>query len=110
MGEALLELIRAPLDTLDYRALQLVAQSGREVACVMINDLGIRSDSGSTESTGEEGDVSILFFGHSRIHQDDGRGRAGDRRAVAERISDGDGHFLPRRHARQIHRGGIVAS
>jgi hypothetical protein len=32
---------RAPLDTLDYRVLQLVAKSGGDVADVMINDMGI---------------------------------------------------------------------
>lgn len=32
---------RAPLDTLDYRVLQLVAKSGSDVANVMINDMGI---------------------------------------------------------------------
>lgn len=32
---------RAPLDTLDYRVLQLVAKSGSDVADVMINDMGI---------------------------------------------------------------------
>lgn len=33
--------LRAPLDTLDYRVLQLVAKSGSDVANVMINDMGI---------------------------------------------------------------------
>lgn len=32
---------RAPLDTLDYRVLQLVAKSGSDVSNVMINDMGI---------------------------------------------------------------------
>jgi hypothetical protein len=32
---------RAPLDTLDYRVLQLVAKSGSDVANVMVNDMGI---------------------------------------------------------------------
>jgi hypothetical protein len=32
---------RAPLDTLDYRVLQLVARSGSDVSNVMINDMGI---------------------------------------------------------------------
>lgn len=32
---------KAPLDTLDYRVLQLVAKSGSDVANVMINDMGI---------------------------------------------------------------------
>lgn len=32
---------RAPLDTLDYRVLQLVAKSGSDVANVMVNDMGL---------------------------------------------------------------------
>ncbi|MBN1203578.1 MAG: hypothetical protein JXB05_01470 [Myxococcaceae bacterium] len=32
---------RTPLDTLDYRVLQLVAQSGSDVSAVMINDMAI---------------------------------------------------------------------
>ncbi|HYO64964.1 MAG TPA: hypothetical protein VEU33_02675 [Archangium sp.] len=42
LGEALpLPSTRTPLDTLDYRVLQLVAQSGSEVAAVMVNDMAI---------------------------------------------------------------------
>lgn len=33
--------LRTPLDTLDYRVLQLVAASGSDVARVMVNDMGI---------------------------------------------------------------------
>lgn len=33
--------VRTPLDTLDYRVLQLVAGSGGDIASVMINDMGI---------------------------------------------------------------------
>lgn len=33
--------VRTPLDTLDYRVLQLVAHSGGDIASVMINDMGI---------------------------------------------------------------------
>ncbi len=35
------KLARAPLDTLDYKVLQLIARSGSDVANVMINDMGI---------------------------------------------------------------------
>ncbi|WP_147332881.1 hypothetical protein [Archangium gephyra] len=42
LGEARpLPSTRTPLDTLDYRVLQLVAQSGSDVAAVMINDMAI---------------------------------------------------------------------
>jgi len=42
LGEArTLPSTRTPLDTLDYRVLQLVAQSGSDVAAVMINDMAI---------------------------------------------------------------------
>lgn len=33
--------LRTPLDTLDYRVLQLVAASGSDVARIMVNDMGI---------------------------------------------------------------------
>jgi hypothetical protein len=36
-----LPLTRTPLDTLDYRVLQLVAQSGSDVSAVVINDMAI---------------------------------------------------------------------
>ena len=39
--EAALEEAQKPLDTLDYRVLQLVGKSGGDIATVMINDMGI---------------------------------------------------------------------
>ena len=39
--EAALEEAQRPLDTLDYRVLQLVGKSGGDIATVMINDMGI---------------------------------------------------------------------
>ena len=40
-GAGLLPSTRTPLDTLDYRVLQLVAHSGSDVSAVMINDMAI---------------------------------------------------------------------
>ncbi len=39
--ESSIEDARKPLDTLDYRVLQLVGKSGSDIATVMINDVGI---------------------------------------------------------------------
>ncbi len=41
IDETSVDLLRAPLDTLDYRVLQVVAQSGSDVTRVMVNDMGI---------------------------------------------------------------------
>jgi hypothetical protein len=40
-GAPSIENARTPLDTLDYRVLQLVSRSGSDIANVMINDMGI---------------------------------------------------------------------